>query len=75
MPELPEGLYWDTTELLTKNGRLKVTDVPPTGIRDGMSGERGVMSEKWFTIDGRLIDGVPTKKGLYIKNGKKVVVK
>ncbi len=75
MPELPEGLYWDTTELLTKNGRLKVTDVPPTGIRDVMSEERGVMSEKWFTIDGRLIDGVPTKKGLYIKNGKKVVVK
>lgn len=28
-----------------------------------------------FTIDGRKLDGKPTKKGVYIVNGKKVVIK
>lgn len=30
---------------------------------------------QWFTIDGRRLDGKPTAKGLYINNGKAVVVK
>lgn len=29
----------------------------------------------YYTLDGRSISGVPTKKGIYIVNGKKVVVK
>ena len=29
----------------------------------------------WYTIDGVRLDGQPTKKGLYIHGGKKVVVK
>ena len=29
----------------------------------------------WYTIDGRKLDGQPTKKGLYIHGGHKVVVK
>ena len=29
----------------------------------------------WYTLDGRKLDGKPTRKGLYINNGKKVVVK
>jgi hypothetical protein len=32
------------------------------------------VNDKWYTIDGRRIDK-PTKKGLYIRNRKKVVVK
>jgi hypothetical protein len=28
----------------------------------------------WFTLDGRKLQLQPTKKGLYIKNGKKIVV-
>jgi hypothetical protein len=27
--------------------------------------------ENWYTIDGRKLDKMPTKKGLYISNGKK----
>lgn len=30
-------------------------------------------SEGWYTIDGRKINGKPTKKGVYIRNGKAVV--
>ena len=29
----------------------------------------------WYTVDGRKLQGKPTKKGMYILNGKKVVVK
>ena len=29
----------------------------------------------WYTLDGRKLEGKPTRKGLYIKNGKKVVVR
>lgn len=29
----------------------------------------------WFTIDGRLLSGKPTKKGIYINNGRKVIIK
>ena len=32
-----------------------------------------VQSDSWFTIDGRKINGKPTKKGVYIHNGKKVM--
>lgn len=34
-----------------------------------------VTSDKWFTIDGRLVNGQPNQKGIYVKNGKKVVIK
>ena len=30
--------------------------------------------EEWYTIDGRKINGKPTKKGVYVKNGRKVIL-
>lgn len=30
---------------------------------------------KWFDLQGRQLDGKPSKKGLYIRNGKKVIIK
>lgn len=44
----------------------------PTGIKS-MSEVRGQMSNVWYTLDGRRIQGQPTKSGLYILNGKKVI--
>ena len=47
----------------------------------GISEELRVKSEEfatatdWYTLDGRRLSGKPTKKGLYIVNGKKVVIK
>ena len=29
----------------------------------------------WFTLDGRKLSGKPTRKGVYVNNGRKVVVK
>ena len=31
------------------------------------------LSESWYTIDGQKLSGKPTKKGVYIRNGKAVV--
>ena len=32
-------------------------------------------SDRWYTVDGRRLIGKPTKKGLYIKNGEKIIIK
>ena len=34
-----------------------------------------VKAEGWYTINGMKLEGMPTEKGIYIQNGKKVVVK
>ena len=36
---------------------------------------KGEGSGYWYTLDGRKLQGKPTQKGLYINNGKKVVIK
>ena len=32
-------------------------------------------ADAWYSLDGRKLDNVPTKKGVYIVNGRKVVIK
>ena len=71
LPELPEGLYWDTTNLLTKEGRLTVTDVP-SGI-NGVKMDTN-QDDTIYNLNGMKVSG-PLKKGIYIKNGKKIVIK
>lgn len=46
-----------------------------TGIEDGRWMMDDGRSERWYTLDGRCLIGKPTAKGLYIVNGKKVVIK
>ena len=33
------------------------------------------LQENWYTLDGRKLSGKPNAKGVYIQNGKKIVVK
>ena len=44
-----------------------------TGI-SGISGNTGI-SGAWYDLNGRKLNGIPTKKGIYMNNGRKVVVK
>ncbi len=53
-----------------------------TGIIDtdlkSSSQESGIfnpLQRVWFTLDGRRLNGRPTQKGIYINNGRKVVIK
>ena len=47
----------------------------PTGINGLRIDDEGGEHEDIYTLDGRKLDSYPTKKGIYIKNGKKFVVK
>ena len=39
------------------------------------TGEMTFDSEAWYTLNGVRLNGKPTKKGIYINNGKKIVIK
>jgi hypothetical protein len=51
----------------------KVTPGSDTGI--GVLTVDDMENGSWYTVDGRKLQGKPTAKGLYIINGRKVVVK
>jgi hypothetical protein len=45
----------------------------PTAIKT-MSDVRSMMSDAWYDMTGRKLDGKPTTKGIYIHQGRKVVI-
>lgn len=47
----------------------------PAGIDTPISDVTDVVNDKWYTLDGRKLDGAPTTKGVYINKGVKVVIK
>ena len=49
-------------------------DDETTGL-EMMSDGRGKMSDVWYDMQGQKLQGKPTAKGVYIVNGKKVVIK
>ena len=46
-----------------------------TGIDEMVNGQSSMVNGTWYDLNGRKLDAVPTKKGVYILNGRKVVVK
>ena len=44
-----------------------------TGIMDNR--RETITNNYWYTLDGRKLQGKPTQKGVYITNGKKVIIK
>ena len=46
-----------------------------TGIVSIENGKLKIEAGAWYSLDGRKLDGKPTRKGLYIHNGKAVVIK
>jgi len=65
--ELPSSI---TVRLVGANGQTTAI-----GTIDTKTGEMTFDSEAWYTLDGVRLSGKPTKKGLYINNGKKIVIK
>lgn len=68
--ELLQSLEVDAEVIRVKLGSLNGDDDETTGIRELMMND----SDVWYNLRGQRID-TPTKKGLYIHNGRKVVVK
>ncbi|MCR4852111.1 MAG: cellulase family glycosylhydrolase [Prevotella sp.] len=44
-------------------------------VATSIAGVKGNMENVWFSIDGQRLKGVPTQRGIYICNGRKVVVR
>ena len=64
--ELPQSI---TVRLVGSNG-----ETTGIGTINAKTGEMTFDSEAWYTLDGVRLSGKPTKKGLYINNGRKVVI-
>lgn len=47
--------------------------LPSTGIKD-LKTSQG-LKDAWHTLDGRCLNSKPTTKGLYIQNGKKILIR
>ena len=68
------------SELTIDMTTSKLNIEPVVGEVGGANGiqavEQGTLSTgNWYTLDGRKLDSMPTAKGIYIQNGKKVVIK
>ena len=63
--QLPETIK---VRLIAANG-----DVNAIGTLHTQTGE--VVLDGWYTLDGTRLFGQPTRKGIYLNNGKKVVIK
>lgn len=66
--------YLDLSETATSaKGFFLSLDSTPTGISD-MEMPRENVNAPWYTIDGRTLGAMPTQKGIYIHQGKKIVI-
>lgn len=65
--ELPQRI---TVKLISASG-----ETTAIGTLDTKTGEMTFDSEAWYTLDGVRLSGKPSTKGIYINNGKKVVIK
>lgn len=83
---LVDGSFVRTKEGTLPAGKcyLKISDTQVSASRllfsydatDIESVVKEVMNEShWYTLDGRRLQGPPSRKGIYIVNGKKVVIK
>ena len=60
-----------------------VSSAPMLGFDDGgtteimtLNIEHGTLNNgSWYTLDGRQLNAQPTRKGIYVRNGKKFIVK
>ena len=68
--------YFKTTE--TTEARrfvLNFGDGNITRIENVQSSMFNVQSDVWYTIDGRKLNAKPVKKGIYMRDGQKVIIK
>ena len=61
---------WEWVEFLGNDVATGVDEALPLNANGQTNDEDG-----WYTLDGRKLDSTPAAKGVYVRNGKKVVVK
>jgi len=65
--ELPQSI---TVRLVGSNG-----ETTAIGTLDTRTGEFDFDPDGWYDMNGRRLSGKPSQKGVYINNGKKIVIK
>ena len=65
--DLPQSI---TVRLVSRNG-----ETTAIGSLDTKTGELSFDSEAWYTLDGVRLSGKPSTKGIYINNGRKIVIR
>ncbi len=73
LPELPAGLTWDTSRLLNKTGILRV--VSTTAVRNVRRDTDDDPNAPIYDLRGIEVDKANLTPGLYIQNGKKILIK
>ena len=53
---------------------LSIGDGETTGIA-AMEDAGSKVSDAWYSLDGRKFNAVPTRQGVYVNGGRKVVIK
>ena len=65
--DLPQCI---TVRLVSRSG-----ETTAIGEIDTKTGKMTFDSEAWYTLDGVRLSGKPSRKGIYINNGRKIVIK
>ena len=73
--KIPAGKAYLEDVIATTRDFLAFEDSEPTGIVDGRWKMEEGRGDGWYTLDGRKLNGKPKKKGMYIVNGNKVIIK
>jgi len=63
------------TDALSNGARLTMEFGDATGVGEMRNEKGGMRNGAWYTVNGVRLSGKPTRKGLYIFNGKITVVK
>ena len=77
----PESVFPATMAYLLVNatGEARITveeaDGSTTAISNISADGVAMKADGWYTVNGVKLQGMPTEKGIYINNGKKVVIK
>ena len=71
--EVGPNKAWLSVNTGVPSARITLVFDEATGVGSIENGKLTI--DNWYDLNGRKLNGMPTKKGVYILNGKKVVVK
>ena len=71
--EVGPNKAWLSVNTGVPSARITLVFDEATGVGSIENGKLTI--DNWYDLNGRKLQGMPTKKGVYILNGKKVVVK
>jgi hypothetical protein len=71
--EVGPNKAWLSVNTGEPSARITLVFDEATGVGSIENGKLTI--DNWYDLNGRKLNGMPTKKGIYVKNGRKVVVK